>query len=171
MKWTVLACLACAPLVAADFKQEARDIYKQLIETNTTDSVGDNTAAAEIVARRLRDAGYPEADVKVLAPHPKKGNLVARLRGTGAQKPILFLAHFDVVEARREDWSMDPFQLTEKDGYFYGRGTEDVKNGASYLIANFIRLQREGFRPDRDYILAITADEEGGKYNGVDWLL
>ena len=171
MKWTVLACLACAPLVAADFKQEARDIYKQLIETNTTDSVGDNTAAAEIVARRLRDAGFPEADVKVLAPHPKKGNLVARLRGTGAQKPILFLAHFDVVEARREDWSMDPFQLTEKDGYFYGRGTEDVKNGASYLIANFIRLKREGFRPDRDYILAITADEEGGKYNGVDWLL
>lgn len=171
MKWTVLACFACLPVFAADTKQDARDIYKELIEINTTDSVGDNTAAAEAVARRLRDAGFPDTDVKVLVPHPKKGNVVARLRGTGAQKPILFLAHLDVVEARREDWSMDPFQLNEKDGYFYGRGTEDVKNGASYLIANFIRLKREGFRPDRDYILAITADEEGGNHNGVDWLL
>jgi acetylornithine deacetylase/succinyl-diaminopimelate desuccinylase-like protein len=162
---------ASLSLAAADQKQEAREIYKELIEINTTDSVGDNTAAAQTVARRLLQAGFPEADVKVLAPHPKKGNLVARLRGTGTQKPILFLSHLDVVEARREDWSMDPFQLTERDGYFYGRGTEDVKNGATYLLENFLRLKREGFRPDRDYILAVTADEEGGDYNGVSWLL
>src|SRR5690242_10708259 len=154
----------------ADPRTLARDIFKQLIEINTTDSSGDTTVAAEAMAKRLRAAGFPEKDVVVIGP-PRKGNMVARLRGTGAKKPILFLAHLDVVEAKREDWSIDPFKFTEKDGYFYGRGTSDNKQGASILMTNFIRLKEEGFKPDRDYILALTADEEGSDHNGVDFLL
>jgi acetylornithine deacetylase/succinyl-diaminopimelate desuccinylase-like protein len=149
----------------------ARDIYKQLIEINTTDSVGSTTVAAEAMAQRLRDAGYPAGDVQVLGPNPRKGNLVARLRGTGARKPMLLICHLDVVEARREDWSMDPFQFIEKDGYFYGRGSGDIKDGDAILMATMIRLKQENFRPDRDIILALTADEEGGASNGVEWLL
>ncbi len=149
----------------------ARDIYKQLIEINTTDSVGSTTVAAEAMAQRLRDAGYPASDVQVLGPNPRKGNLVARLRGTGARKPMLMICHLDVVEARREDWSMDPFQFVEKDGYFYGRGSGDIKDGDAILMAAMIRLKQENFQPDRDIILALTADEEGGKFNGVDWLI
>ncbi len=152
-------------------KQLARDIFKQLVEINTTDSVGNTTAAAEAMAARLRTAGFPESDVRVLGPNPRKGNLVARLHGTGARKPLLLICHLDVVEARREDWSTDPFQFIEKDGYFYGRGTEDIKDGDAILVTNFIRFKREGYQPDRDIILALTADEEGGKSNGVDWLL
>ncbi len=152
-------------------KQLARDIFKQLVEINTTDSVGSTTAAAEAMAVRLRAAGFPESDVRVLGPNPRKGNLVARLHGTGARKPLLLICHLDVVEARREDWSTDPFQFIEKDGYFYGRGTEDIKDGDAILVTNFIRFRREGYQPDRDIILALTADEEGGKSNGVDWLL
>jgi acetylornithine deacetylase/succinyl-diaminopimelate desuccinylase-like protein len=149
----------------------AHDIYKQLIEINTTDSVGSTTVAAEAMAQRLRDAGYPASDVQVLGPNARKGNLVARLRGTGARKPMLMICHLDVVEARREDWSMDPFQFIEKDGYFYGRGSGDIKDGDAILMAAMIRLKQEQFRPDRDIILALTADEEGGKFNGVDWLI
>jgi len=149
----------------------AHDIYKQLIEINTTDSVGSTTVAAEVMAQRLRDAGYPAGDVQVLGPNPRKGNLVARLRGTGARKPVLMICHLDVVEARREDWSMDPFQFIEKDGYFYGRGSGDIKDGDAILMAAMIRLKQENFQPDRDIILALTADEEGGKFNGVDWLI
>ena len=149
----------------------AHDIYKQLIEINTTDSVGSTTVAAEAMAQRLRDAGYPASDVQVMGPNPRKGNLVARLRGTGARKPMLLICHLDVVEARREDWSMDPFQFVEKDGYFYGRGSGDIKDGDAILMATMIRLKQENFRPDRDIILALTADEEGGKSNGVDWLI
>src|ERR1700683_1444296 len=139
----------------------AHDIYKQLIEINTTDSVGSTTVAAEAMAQRLRDAGYPASDVQVIGPNSRKGNLVARLRGTGAQKPMLLICHLDVVEARREDWSMDPFQFIEKDGYFYGRGSGDIKDGDAILMTAMIRLKQEQFRPDRDIILALTADEEG----------
>jgi acetylornithine deacetylase/succinyl-diaminopimelate desuccinylase-like protein len=149
----------------------ARDIYKQLIEINTTDSVGSTTVAAEAMAQRLRDAGYPASDVQVLGPNARKGNLIARLRGTGAQKPMLLICHLDVVEARREDWSMDPFQFIEKDGYFYGRGSGDIKDGDAILMTAMIRLKQEGFKPDRDIILALTADEEGGTSNGVEWLI
>ncbi|MEO8078106.1 MAG: M20/M25/M40 family metallo-hydrolase, partial [Acidobacteriota bacterium] len=129
------------------------------------------TAAAELVAARLVAAGFPKADVQVVGGAEKKHNLVARYRGAGTRKPILFIAHLDVVEARREDWSFDPFVLTEKDGYFYGRGTEDIKGGAATLAAAFIRLKQEKWVPDRDLILALTADEEGGPDNGVQWLL
>jgi acetylornithine deacetylase/succinyl-diaminopimelate desuccinylase-like protein len=149
----------------------SRSIFQQLIEINTTDSVGSTTAAAQAMARRLTDAGFPAADVQVLGPNDRKGNTVARLRGTGAAKPILIIGHLDVVEARRGDWTTDPFQFVEKDGYFYGRGTQDMKCTVAALVTDFIRLRNEGFRPDRDLILALTADEEGGSFNGVDWLL
>ncbi|MGH9331537.1 MAG: M20/M25/M40 family metallo-hydrolase [Vicinamibacterales bacterium] len=156
---------------SADPNRLARDIFEELIEINTTDSIGDNTKAAEAMAARLRAAGFPADDLKVLTPAPRKGNLVARLRGTGRQKPILLLAHLDVVEARRGDWSMDPFTFTEKDGFFYGRGTSDDKAMAAIFVANLIRYRQESWTPGRDIILALTADEEGGDHNGVDWLL
>jgi acetylornithine deacetylase/succinyl-diaminopimelate desuccinylase-like protein len=152
-------------------EQAFLDIYRELVEIDTTDSAGDNTKAAEAMAARLRAAGFPAGDVQVLAPVPRKGNLVARLRGTGARKPLLLLAHIDVVEARREDWSVDPFVLLEKDGYFYGRGTSDDKAMAAIFVDSLIRLKREGFTPTRDLIVALTADEETGRHNGVRWLL
>ena len=152
-------------------KQLSRDIFQQLIEINTTDSVGSTTVAANAMAQRLLDAGFPKEDVLVLGPNDRKGNLVARIHGTGAQKPILFIGHLDVVEALRSDWTTDPFQFVEKDGYFYGRGTQDIKEGDAIFVTAFIRLKKEGFKPDRDLILALTADEEGGKSNGIDWLL
>ncbi len=149
----------------------AHEIFQQLIEINTTDSVGNVTTAAEAMAVRLRDAGFADQDVLVAGPTERKKNLVVRFHGTGQRKPVLFLGHLDVVEARREDWTTDPFQLIERDGYAYGRGTIDMKDGDAILITNFIRLKKEGFVPDRDLILALTADEENGSYNGVDWLL
>jgi acetylornithine deacetylase/succinyl-diaminopimelate desuccinylase-like protein len=152
-------------------RQLSRDIFRELIEINTTDSVGNTTRAADAMAKRLKDAGFPAADVQVLGPNDRKGNLVARLRGAGGKKPVLIIGHLDVVEARREDWTTDPFQFVEKDGYFYGRGTQDMKVDDAILVTTFIRFRREGYRPDRDLILALTADEEGGKSNGVDWLL
>ncbi|MGD0434851.1 MAG: M20/M25/M40 family metallo-hydrolase [Bryobacteraceae bacterium] len=151
----------------------ARDIFQQLIEINTTDSVGSTTVAAQAMAKRLSDAGIPEADIKLAGPNDRKGNLVVRLHGAAGTKlkPILLIGHLDVVEARRSDWTTDPFQFVEKDGYFYGRGTQDMKVNDAILTTTFIRFHREGYRPDRDLILALTADEEGGKSNGVDWLL
>jgi acetylornithine deacetylase/succinyl-diaminopimelate desuccinylase-like protein len=159
------------PKLDNDTKQLSLGIFKQLVEINTTDSVGSTTVAANAMAKRLLDAGFAAADVQVLGPNDRKGNMVARIHGTGTKKPILFICHLDVVEARREDWSMDPFQLIEKDGYYYGRGTGDIKDGDAFLVTTFIRLKRENFKPDRDLILALTADEEGGKSNGVDWLI
>jgi acetylornithine deacetylase/succinyl-diaminopimelate desuccinylase-like protein len=168
-----LSSLAPITLVQGqdDSKQQAREIFKQLIEINTTDSVGSVTTAAEALATRLRDAGFAEQDVIVDGPNDRKKNLVARLHGSGQQKPILFLAHLDVVEARREDWTTDPFQFIEKEGYFYGRGTVDIKDGAAILVTNFIRLKKAALGLNRDLILALTADEEGGNFNGVEWLL
>ena len=152
--------------------QRARVIYKELVEINTTDTpAGSVTKAADAMAARLRAAGFPAADVRVLGPDPRKHNLVARYRGTGARRPLLLLAHLDVVEARREDWSFDPFTFREEGGWFYGRGTSDDKAMASQFVANLIRFKEEGFVPDRDLILALTADEEGGEFNGVTWLV
>ena len=182
--WTVLTLAAFAiaqaatpaeapqPLLA--HQQLARDIYRELIEINTVTATGDTAQAADAMAARLRAGGLPEADVQVFKPAPKKGNLVARLHGTGARKPILLMAHLDVVDARREDWSFDPFTLTEKDGYFYGRGTTDDKAMAAAFVATLIRCQQEGYQPDRDIILVLETDEEasspGGPY-GMPWLL
>lgn len=152
-------------------EREARAIFAELIAINSTHDHGGTTRAARAVARRLLAAGFPARDVVITGPHPLRMNLVARLRGTGARKPILLLAHLDVVEARREDWSLDPFVLTEKDGYFYGRGTSDIKDMAAIFAQTLMRLKRERAPLDRDVILALTADEEGGGDNGVQWLL
>src|SRR5580704_14993561 len=169
------ALLSLVPLGYAqgqeDVRQQSREIFKQIIEINTTDSAGNVTTAAEALAKRLRDAGFPEQDVIVAGPNDRKKNLVVRQHGTGSEKPVLFLAHLDVVEARREDWTTDPLQFVEKDGYFYGRGTVDIKDGAAILVTNFIRMKKSGVAPSRDLILALTADEEGGSFNGVEWLL
>ncbi|HEX7421209.1 MAG TPA: M20/M25/M40 family metallo-hydrolase [Thermoanaerobaculia bacterium] len=162
---------AAAPPLDPATRQVIRDIYQQLIEINTTESVGNMTTAAEAMAARLRAAGFPAADVQVLVPEPRHGNLVARLHGSGAKKPLLLLAHLDVVEARREDWSTDPFKLVETGGYFYARGSGDDKAMASIWIATLIRLKQEHFVPDRDIIVALTSDEETGDYNGADWLV
>src|SRR5213082_1097090 len=176
-RWILSFCLIviCAARgrtqVPDQTKQLARDIFKQLIEINTTDSVGNVTTAAEAMAKRLRDGGFADDDIKIAGPNERKKNLVARFRGTGKRKPVLFIGHLDVVEALRSDWTSDPFEFIEKDGYFYGRGTEDMKEGDAILVTNFIRLKMEGYLPDRDVILALTADEEGGSSNGVDWLL
>jgi acetylornithine deacetylase/succinyl-diaminopimelate desuccinylase-like protein len=153
-------------------KQLAHDIYKQFIEIQSGFTTGSTTPVAEAAAARLKAAGFSGSDIFVGGAIPKKANLVVRYHGTGARKPILLLAHIDVVEAKREDWSTDPFQFLEKDGFFYGRGTGDDKAQAAVWIANLIQYKTEGFKPDRDIIVALTADEEGGgPYNGVDWLL
>jgi acetylornithine deacetylase/succinyl-diaminopimelate desuccinylase-like protein len=149
----------------------AVDIFKQLIEINTTDSVGSVTAASETMAKRFRDAGFSDSDIQVLGPNDRKKNVVIRLHGSGKHKPVLLIGHLDVVEARREDWTTDPFQFIEKDGYYYGRGTSDMKDGDAIMSATLIRLKKEGYVPSRDIILAMTADEEGGTSNGVDWLI
>lgn len=153
-------------------KQLARDIYRQFVEIPSGFTTGSTTPVAEAAAARLKAAGFPDADIFLGGANPKKENLVARYHGAGKRKPLLLLAHIDVVEAKREDWSLDPFVLTEKDGYFYGRGTGDDKAQAAIWIANLIQYKKEGFVPDRDIIVALTADEEGGgPFNGVDWLL
>lgn len=156
-------------------RAEARDIFKQLIEINTTDSPqGSVTAGTEAMEKRFLDAGFPREDVVLLGPDPRKQNLVVRFRapaGQPAEKPILFLCHMDVVQALRSDWHTDPFQFVEKGGYFYGRGTQDMKDSDAALVATFLRLHREGYKPARDLILALTADEEGGRFNGAAWLV
>ena len=168
----VIAVMSLATQGLSPERQLARDVLAELIGINTTHEHGNTTPAAEAMARRLLAAGFPAADVVVLGPATGNHNLVARLRGSGKRRPILLLAHLDVVEARREDWSVDPFTLTEQDGFFYGRGTLDIKDMAALFVATLIRLKREGYVPDRDIILALTAGEEsGGDYNGVQWLL
>ncbi|MDQ3950385.1 MAG: M20/M25/M40 family metallo-hydrolase [Gemmatimonadota bacterium] len=155
-------------------QQIAREIYEELVEINTGVTTGNVTTAAVAMAKRFRDAGVPEADIVVGGPRPEKHNVVARIRGrSSARKPILLLAHLDVVEALKSDWSpdLDPFVFTERDGYYYGRGTADDKAMAAIFVANVFRMRREGYVPDRDIIIALTADEESGPANGVDWLL
>jgi acetylornithine deacetylase/succinyl-diaminopimelate desuccinylase-like protein len=154
-------------------QQLARDIYQELVEINTVTATGDTARAAEAMAARLKAAGFSDADVQVFTPAPRKGNLVARLRGNGSRKPMLLLAHIDVVEAKREDWSVDPFKLIENDGYFYGRGSMDDKFMAAVFVANLIRYKQEGYKPDRDIIVALEADEEILDVNavGMQWLL
>ena len=175
---TTLFLLAALNAFAADNlppqadQRLAREIYKEMIEVKSGFTSGATTPIAEAVAARFQAAGFPASDNFLGGAIAKKGNVVVRYRGTGARKPILLLAHIDVVEAKREDWTTDPFTFLEKDGYFYGRGTADDKAQAAVWVANLLRYKREGFQPDRDLILALTADEEGGgPYNGVDWLL
>jgi acetylornithine deacetylase/succinyl-diaminopimelate desuccinylase-like protein len=163
---------ADSPVPAAS-KQFAHDVYKELCEIDTTQSAGDTYEASLAMAARLKAAGFADADVQVFETAPKRGNLVARLRGTGKKKPLLLLAHLDVVEAKREDWSTDPFKLVERDGYFYARGSGDDKYMAAAFLVNLIRYKQEGYRPDRDLILALTTDEEISDRNqlGITWLI
>jgi acetylornithine deacetylase/succinyl-diaminopimelate desuccinylase-like protein len=167
-----VACFGASSLPPEADQRLAHDIYKEMVEIKSGFTTGSTTPVAEAIAKRLRAAGFADSDIFLGGAIPKKGNLVVRYRGAGKLKPILLLAHTDVVEAKREDWSMDPFVFTEKDGFYYGRGTSDDKAQAAVWVANLIRYKREGYKPDRDIIVALTADEEGGgPYNGVDWLL
>ena len=162
------------PATTPEDRALARSIFKQLIEINTTDtSLGNVTTATRAMQKRFLDAGFAPEDVHLLGPDPRKMNLVVRIRaaGTPTAKPVVFLCHMDVVEALPADWSTDPFQFVEKDGYYYGRGTQDMKDSDAALVFTFLRLHREGYQPKRDLILALTADEEGGKFNGADWLV
>lgn len=177
---TILAALclsAAASTVAAPaaglepHQQLLRDVYAELVGMNTTQSAGDTAAAAEAMAARLRAAGFPSDDLHVLVSGPKRGNLVAHYHGTGKRRPLMLLAHLDVVEARPEDWSLDPFTLTEKDGYFYGRGSGDDKAMAAIFTANLVRYRQEGYRPDRDIVLVLETDEETSAKLGMRWLL
>ncbi len=153
-------------------QERAREFLRELIEIDTTHSTGDTTLASQAMANHLLAAGFPEDDVQILEEVTRKGNLVVRYRGRDAGlEPILLLAHLDVVEADPSDWSLDPFTFIERDGFFYGRGTADDKDEAAIHVANLIRFKEEGFVPDRDIIIALTADEEGGDYNGVAWLV
>jgi acetylornithine deacetylase/succinyl-diaminopimelate desuccinylase-like protein len=150
----------------------ARSLFKELIEINTQNSDGSTLQAAQAMAVRLKEAGFPDSDVVVLENAPRKGNLVARLRGrdTG-KKPILLLSHIDVVEARPEDWTLPPYTFIEQEGSFFGRGVADDKDESAIGLAIIMRMRAEGYVPDRDVIVALTADEEGGGANGVGWLL
>jgi acetylornithine deacetylase/succinyl-diaminopimelate desuccinylase-like protein len=162
------------PTASAEDRALARGIFKELIEINTTDTPkGNVTAATSAMQKRFLDAGFAAEDVRLLGPDAQKQNLVVRLRAAGltTEKPVLFLCHMDVVEALRSDWHTNPFEFVEKDGYYYGRGTQDMKESDAALVATFLRLHREGYKPKRDLILALTADEEGGKFNGANWLV
>jgi acetylornithine deacetylase/succinyl-diaminopimelate desuccinylase-like protein len=171
----VVAAIVFGSTAAAADRQDphqlARGLFKQLIEIPTTESGAGSTPAAEAMAQRLREGGFAAEDVHVVGPGGRKQNLVVRLKGTARKRPVLLIGHLDVVEALREDWTVDPFVFLEKDGYFYGRGTQDMKDGLAIMMTTLLRYRAEGYRPDRDIILALTADEEGGTANGVDWLL
>ena len=163
---TLMLALAVSPAAAqpqlpSEYRSLARDIFAELIAINTTQSRG-ATPAARAIATRLRAAGFAEDDLVLAGLRPENLNVVVRLRGRGAGRPILFIAHLDVVEARAEDWTVDPWTLTERDGWFYGRGTLDIKCEVTDLVTNLIRLKKERFSPARDIIVALTDDEEGG---------
>lgn len=174
-----IALLAVAVAARATTSDEGiarfRETYKELVETNTTLSAGDCTLAATRMAARLRAAGYPESDLRIFVPdgHPKEGGLLAVLHGSDSKaKAILMLAHVDVVEAKREDWTRDPFTLIEEGGYFYARGTSDMKAQAAIWVDNLVRFREEGFKPKRTIKLALTCGEEtSSALNGAGWLV
>jgi acetylornithine deacetylase/succinyl-diaminopimelate desuccinylase-like protein len=169
-----LLAQSAIPTASTEDRALARSILKELIETNTTDTPrGSVTAGTAAMQKRFLDAGFAPEDVQLLGPDPRKQNLVVRIHaaGTPTEKPVLFLCHMDVVEALRADWTTDPFELVEKDGFYYGRGTLDMKDGDAALVTTFLRLHRDGYKPKRDLILALTADEEGGNFNGAHWLV
>jgi len=154
------------------WEEQARALLRELVEINTTHSVGNTVTAAEAMAKHMRAAGFPAEDVVVVETAPRKGNLVVRYRGSNrTRKPILLLSHIDVVEADPKDWTLPPFQFIEKDGTFYGRGVADDKDESAIHLTILLRMKAEGLVPDRDIVVALTADEEGGTSNGVDWML
>ena len=151
--------------------REAREILAEMVGSNTSLGRGDVTPLAEKLAARFRAAGVPAADVLVMGPEAKNRNLIVRIHGKGPAKPVLFLSHLDVVDALRDDWSLDPFLLTEQDGWLYGRGTADDKGPGATLIAGMLALARSKVVPERDIILALTSGEENGLEPGAQWLL
>jgi acetylornithine deacetylase/succinyl-diaminopimelate desuccinylase-like protein len=172
---TLIAVAAHAQSPLTAYQQLGRDLLRDLVQTNTEYSIGSTTKAAELLAARFRAAGFAAGDVQIVGPDTGKDakdrNLIVRYHGRGTRKAVLLIGHLDVVEARPADWVLDPFTLTEKDGHFYGRGTLDMKNGAASWVAALIRMKQEGVVPAGDYILALTAGEEGGGgYNGIEWL-
>ena len=163
---------AQAPNPRARWEAQARALLKELVEINTTHSVGNTVTAAEAMAKHMRAAGFPAEDVVVVENAPRKGNLVVRYRGRNTgRKPILLLSHIDVVEADPKDWTLPPFEFIEKDSVFYGRGVADDKDEGAIHLTILLRMKAEGVVPDRDVIVALTADEEGGSANGVAWIL
>jgi acetylornithine deacetylase/succinyl-diaminopimelate desuccinylase-like protein len=170
---TSVAQAPTAPQLPEQDRVLARQIFKEFVETNSQDSDGSVTAVSVAARNELLKAGFAPDDLILAGPNDRKQNLVVRYHGVPGSKlkPILIICHEDVVEARRADWTTDPYVLIEKDGYFYGRGTQDMKDADADVVESFIRLKREGYVPDRDITLALTADEEGGKSNGVSWLL
>src|SRR6266545_2045436 len=170
-----LAFRALAQGAPTPAQQQLREVYRELVEINTTDSAGSCTAAAEAMAARLKAGGLPAQDVQVIVPPggPKKGNLVARYRASGAKKPVMLLGHLDVVEAKREDWQRDPFRLVEENGYFYARGAADDKAMVAVFVANLILYRKEAYRPERDLVLVATCDEEiiPTNFSGIVYLL
>src|SRR5262245_6680587 len=171
----ICSSAAAAQTPLTPYQQLGRDILRELVETNTEYSIGSTTKAAELMAARFRAAGFPASDVEIVGPDTgrdaKDRNLLVRYRGSGQRRPILLIGHLDGVEAKPSDWVLDPFKLTEKDGHFYGRGTLDMKNGDASWVAALLRMKQEGVVPAGDYILALTAGEEGPGYIGVEWLL
>jgi acetylornithine deacetylase/succinyl-diaminopimelate desuccinylase-like protein len=156
-------------------QKQMRAIYQELVETNTTNSVGSCTVAAQKMAARLKAGGFKDSELQIIIPPggPKKGNLVARLKGDGSKKPLLLLAHIDVVEAKREDWERDPFKLIEEDGMFYARGSSDDKAMASAFVNNMLLYKKEKLPLKRDIILALTCDEElvPSNFDGAEYLV
>jgi acetylornithine deacetylase/succinyl-diaminopimelate desuccinylase-like protein len=179
MRRPLIALLLAAPLWAprAAHAQSpaaplARTLLKEMVDADTTGEHGDTTPLVESLAKRFREAGVPEADIALVGPEARHKNLVVRLRGRTKEKPLLVLSHLDVVEAKAEDWTVPPFRLTEKEGWYYGRGTQDIKGEAAVEAAVFLQMAQRGFKPRRDLILALTTGEEGGTfYNGIEWLL
>ncbi len=169
----VMSCgVVQAQTLDAAQRQLARDVFQQLIETDTTHSTGSTTTAAEKMRDRMLQAGFAPSDMEIVGPSVKRMNLVVRYRSEiNDAKPVLVIGHLDVVEAKRSDWTVDPFVFLERDGFFYGRGTQDMKDSDASFVTSFLILKKEGWKPKRDIILALTADEESGGENGVDWLL
>ena len=169
MRLCVLFLCVIGAAAQAPNDQLAREVLKELVEIDTSKTTGGHRKAAEMLAARLRAAGFSEEDVRLIGPGEKR-NLVVRYRGRSADKPILLMAHIDVVEALREDWTLEPFQLTEKDGFFYGRGTDDNKAGVAAIVVSLIQWKQEGFTPSRDLWALLTYDEESDA-EGIQWLL
>ena len=169
----VISLIAISQAQSDNTQRLARTLLEEMVNIKSTESGVGSTPVVQVLEKHFRDAGYGGADLFIGGKEPHKQNIVIRLHGTGPGKGVLLLAHLDVVEANKEDWSpeLDPFKFMEKDGYFYGRGTQDVKEGAALLAANMIRWKQAGWKPSRDVILALTADEESGGANGVSWLL
>jgi acetylornithine deacetylase/succinyl-diaminopimelate desuccinylase-like protein len=171
-----LLMAACVAFVTQIWAQQpdrslAREIFQQLVEIDTSHTTGSVDPAAEAARERLLQAGFAAGDVSIEGAHPGKMNLIARLPGASSSRSILVFAHLDVVDAKRSDWSTDPFRFIEKDGYFYGRGTQDIKDNAAIALATLIQLKRENFTPRKDLWLMLTADEEAGPEDGMDWLV